>query len=169
MATKDEEPEDHDAVAAAWAEQWETFSSTERFLEYIRGGVQPLNAAFAVDWTPSELKRRMRDSGFMQLVEVAKERRIETIEERVFQLAMRKNPSRWAVELALFCQASDRGWRPPAQRIDVSRTSKVEVSLVQSVTEAARQLMMTADPAALQPGGVLDVIDAEVVEDDDGN
>jgi hypothetical protein len=162
---KDEEPPD-DLVAASFGDRWRELEATEQFLAYVQGGVGELNAAFAVDWTPAELRRRKRDSGFQQLIEIARERRVETIEQRVYELASRKNPARWAVELALFCQAADRGWRPPAQRIDVSRTSKVEVSLVQSTVAAARELMMTADPAALQPGGALDIVDAEVIDGD---
>jgi hypothetical protein len=35
-----------------------------------------------------------------------------------------------------------------------------------ATVEAAKQLLAQADPAALQPGGALDIIDAEVVDDD---
>jgi hypothetical protein len=66
------------------------------------------------------------------------------------------------METILFCHAAHRGWRPPASRVDISHTSKIEVSLVSAAVEAARQLIATADPRALQPGGALDtIIDAD--------
>lgn len=173
MAGKRDEPEEdpnEDKVAARFAERWAEFTEVERFLEYIRFGYGPLNAGIAVGWTPADTRRRMKDTEFVSLVSTAREQRTETIEQRVYELAQKSNPSRWAVEMALFCQASDRGWRPPTQRLDVNRNTKVEHTVVLSTVEAVRQLVAANDIAALQPGmGTLDddIVEGEIVDPPD--
>lgn len=139
--------------------------NVERFLEYVRGGSGPLNAAIAVGWTPYQIRQRLKDDQFATLVEEVKERRTETIEQVVYEKAA--EGTRWAVEMYLFCQAPERGWRPPATRIDVTKTQRVEGQLVVSVVEGARQLLEAHSVAALQPGGALDgpIEDAEIVDD----
>jgi hypothetical protein len=149
-----------------WSEQFDEYATVERFLTFIQGGVGLLNAGLAVDWSPAETRRRMKDPDFRELVETARERRTETIEQRVYELAMQDKPSRWAVELALFCQASERGWRPPTQRVEVNRNVRVDLTQVAATVQAAKELMMAADPAALQPGGALDAIDTTATDAD---
>lgn len=158
----DEKPEE-----IPWEQRFSELVAPERFLEYRRLGIGRNNAAVAVGWSHAEMRKMLNDAGFAELEQIMLERRVESVEQRVWELASKENPSRWAVELALFCQAADRGWRPPAQRIDVSKTTKTEITLVHTAVAATLQVLESADPAALQPGGALDVIDAEVVEDRD--
>lgn len=158
MADEDEIP---------WDQRFAELEEAERFLEYRRMGVGRLNAAVAVGWTPAQLREKMRDDGFAEMESVMLERRVESVEQRVWELATAPKPSRWAVELALFCQASERGWRPPAQRIDVSKTTKVEHNVVVTAVAAVKELMANADIAQLQPGGALDVIEVKPHEDDE--
>jgi hypothetical protein len=133
------------------------------FFEYLQAGVGAMNAAVAVGWTPRQLRRMLSDDEFSEMVDAVRERRIEGYEHALHEKAMAGNMV--ALQMVLYCQASDRGWRPPATRVALNRTTKVEVSLTTSVVEAARQVMATSDVAALQPGGALDdIVDAEIVD-----
>jgi hypothetical protein len=136
----------------------------EVFLDDIKKGVGPLTAAYAVNWTQAKLNRLMRDSEFRELFDAAKEMRLESVEETFFRVANKGNVR--AMETILFCHGQHHGWRPPTQRVEVNRTTKTESTIVVATVEAAKQLLAQADPAALQPGGALDIIDAEVVDDD---
>lgn len=150
-------------------DRFDDMVAVEKFLEYVRGGEGELNAGIAVGWTPRQVRKYLKDDEFAALVREQKDRRIESIEKVVFDKAL--EGTRWAVEMALFCQAADRGWRPPTTKIDVTRTHKVEGQVVVSVVEGLRQAMASGgDLAALQPGGPLgEIVDAEVVEPDADN
>lgn len=127
---------------------------TLTYLELIATGRGKITAGLAVGWTPAKTKELWRDSEFSQLVAVARELKTETIEQRVFELADRGNIR--AIELQLFCQASDRGWRPPAQRVQTQSHHLVQVEVVESARAAALAIMERHGVAALQPGGALD-------------
>jgi len=151
---------------SAEVDAFDDMIGVEKFLEYVRVGHGQLNAAIAVGWTPYKLRQLLKDEAFASLVDEVKERRTESIEEVVYAKAL--EGTRWAVEMYLFCQAPERGWRPPATRIDVTKTQRVEGQLVVSVVEGARQLLEAHSVAALQPGGALDgpIEEAEIVEPD---
>jgi hypothetical protein len=106
----------------------------------------------------------MKNPEFVELMDEARVMSIETIEERVYDLAERGNLA--AATLVLYCQAAERGWRPPAQRVAVSSQSTVKVEIVEGNKRAVLEhLRSGGDIRALQPGGVLDEIaEAEVVE-----
>jgi hypothetical protein len=149
----------------------------EEYLRLIRGqvpdvddegnlvnGRPPLGettAAFAVNWTPRKLKALKREPEFVALVHEARTQLIESVETLMFRAAFMGRQK--AMELILFCQAADRGWRPPTQRHVHEGTGQVEHSVVISVTQAAREMLANADIRALQEANV---IDGEVVEGD---
>jgi hypothetical protein len=166
MDRHEEEDESEDRIAARFAEKWHEMEAVERYLEYVRGGYGELNAGIAVGWSPAETKKRLRVPSFRQLVSEVQESRIETVEQRVYEEASKKRPARWAVEFVLLSHARDRGWAPATQKIEVNRNVVVDVSLRAAVVEAAKELMTAADPAALQPGGALDVIDTTATDAD---
>ncbi len=140
---------------------FDEIAGVTEFLAYLEAGQGPLTAAYAVDWTPNQLKARMADDEFAELVSYTQGRLTESIEEVVVDRA--KAGNRWAVEMYLFNRAPDR-WSPPRQKVDVNRSSNVRVSLVASSVEAVRQLI-ASDPAALQPGGALDdIVEGEIVD-----
>lgn len=135
----------------------------ETFLGRIYDGCGRMSAAVEVGWSPAELRSLMRDPEFADLVVAAEERRLESIEEVAFTMAREKNTK--MVSFILERQGQHRGWGP-VQRIDVNRNVKVDITAKLSAVEALREVMRSgADIAALQPGGGLDVIDAEVVDD----
>jgi hypothetical protein len=133
------------------------------FLEALSNGVGQLNAALAVGWSPKKLRDLMRDNEFLDMMEESRIRGVETIEQKVFELASRGNLA--AATLYLYCQAPDRGWRPPAQRVSVSSQTTVKVELVEGAKQAVMEQLRAGGVKALQPGGPLDEIeDADVVD-----
>lgn len=135
----------------------------EHFLEAVRNGCGELNAAIGAGMTPAQLKTLMKDPDFAEMVAEVKDRRFENIEQVLYEMAMNKNLK--AIQLILERQATHRGWAPPTQRLDVNRNTKVDITVASHAAEALRQLMSSGtDLAQLQPGGALDIIDAEVVE-----
>lgn len=141
----------------------EQSADTLMFLEALSCGVGQLNAALSVGWSPKRLRDLMKAPEFIELMDEARTRGIETIEQKVFELAERGNLA--AATLFLYCQASDRGWRPPAQRVAVSSQTTVKVEIVEGAKAAVLERLQARDIKSLQPGGALDdVIDADVIE-----
>jgi hypothetical protein len=129
-------------------------ADVEKFLRMLQGHQGELTAALAVGWTPRQLRVLKRDPEFSALVSDVNTQRIENIERKVFKLA--DKGVRWASELVLFCHAADRGWRPPAQRHEVSHSGQVDHVLVASVKEAVRESLSTRTVAELQAAPFID-------------
>jgi hypothetical protein len=125
----------------------------EAFLELIHAGVRPINAGIEVGWTIRQVDQVLADPEFSELIEVANRRLIEDIELVVYQRA--KAGNRWAAELVLFNRAADR-WAPPTRKVDI-RQHAIHEGVVLSVASTVKELIERHGPAALQPGGVLDV------------
>jgi hypothetical protein len=145
----------------------ELAADTILFLEALRTGSGPINAGLAVGWSPEKTRKIMRMPGMPELIDDAKESKTETIEQRVYEQAEKGNQR--AMELYLFCQASDRGWRPPTQRVQIGGGTTMKIEVV----EASRQSVLailerSGGVKALQPGGPLDedIIDADVIDAD---
>jgi hypothetical protein len=127
----------------------------EQFLRMLQGHRGELTAALAVGWTPRQLRMLKRDPDFSTLIAEVNTQRIENVERKVWKLA--DKGVKWAAELALFCHASDRGWRPPAQRHEVTHSGQVDHVLVASVREAVRESLSTTSVAELQAAPFIDV------------
>lgn len=140
----------------------EQSADTLMFLEALSCGRGQLKSALSVGWSPHKLRTLMKNPEFIELMDEARVMSIETIEERVYDLADRGNLA--AATLVLYCQAADRGWRPPAQRVAVSTQSTVKIELVEGAKAAVMEQLRAGDIKALQPGGALDIEDAEVVD-----
>ena len=130
-------------------------AQVERFLRMLQGHQGEMTAALAVGWTPRQLRALKRDPDFCALVADVNSRRIENIERKVWKLA--DKGVRWASELVLFCHAADRGWRPPAQRHEVTHSGQVDHVLVASVKEAVRESLSRTSVAELQNAPYIDI------------
>lgn len=128
----------------------------EQFLELIRQGVQPINAGIEVGWTLRQIDNMRSDPEFSELIALAQERLVETVEQVVFDRA--KLGNRWAAEMVLFNRAPER-WAPPTRKVDI-RSHNVQETVVVSVRSTVAELIAQHGVAALQPGGVLDVEEA---------
>lgn len=135
---------------------------TIEFLERIAGGGGPLNSALAVGWSPKQLRDMLKSADFREMLEDARERSIETVEEGVQKLARKGNLG--AQQLILFCLGAHRGWRPPTQRVAVNSQTTVKIENVEGVKAAVLEALRSGEVKALQPGGALDIEDAEVVD-----
>lgn len=135
------------------------------FLEATTRGVGMITAGLAVGWSPHKTRTMLLDEEVKALYAECRIVKTETIEQRVWELADRGNLR--AAELYLYCQASERGWKPPAQRLQIGSTSIVKVEIVETARQAALAMIERGDFAALQPGGRLDehIVDAETVDD----
>ena len=133
------------------------------FLERIAKGVRPLSAGLAVGWTPKRTREVLTEPGMAEIVRDAQEISIETLEEKVYKLAKKGNVS--CLQLVLFCQASERGWRPATQRVAISSQSTVRVEVVEAAKAATLAAISKHGVKALQVGGALDVVDAEPLDD----
>ena len=130
----------------------------EEFLELLRDGTGPLNACYAVGWTPHHLRQKMKDPEFQALVAEANERKIETVEQRVFEASAKGNFA--ASQFILLCQAADRGWRPPQQRVAINGEARIKVEVVEATKDVIRAQLAARQIKSLQP-----VVDADVVNE----
>jgi hypothetical protein len=141
----------------------EVSRETLEFLHWVSKGRGPLNAALAVGWSPRFLTDQMKVQDFVELYDEARLRLIESVEEQAYAAALRGNIT--AIQLVLYCQANDKGWRPPTQRLSVTQQSQVRVELVEATKAAAVELMRSHGVEALQIGGPLDDLDDEEIVD----
>lgn len=122
------------------------------FFQLVQDGAGQLTSAFAVGWTPNKLKKLLADESFRQMMMEAVTQQVETVEEKLFDLARRGNMR--AVEMFLYNRSPDR-WSPPTQRVKVESTRRIQVEIVESAVEAARQLIREPGAiAALQQGAI---------------
>ena len=124
------------------------------FLELLRQGTGQINACYAVGWTPDHLRRKMRDAEFRAMTDEARTRMIETLEETVIGMANRGNFA--AAQFVLLCQAADRGWRPPQQRVAIEGRTTVKHELVAATKDVILAQLAERNMKALQPGQVID-------------
>lgn len=127
----------------------------EDFLEHVRNGVGTTNACYAVGWTPRHLRDKLKDPDFVEMVRESNERKIETLEKVTFDLAAKGNLA--ALQFYLMCQASERGWRPPQQRVAINAQTTIRLEAVAASKQAILDRLEKRDIKALQPGPVIDV------------
>lgn len=139
--------------------------SLPEFLAMIQNGVGPKNAAIACNWTIRQLRDLEALPQFQEAMAIAKEQAIESIEQKAYELAKAGNVP--MIQMILFCQAADKGWRPPTHRVAVQHGGTVVVEKIQATKAALLQIMQENGVGALALGGPLDgdIVDAEVVDD----
>lgn len=141
----------------------------EMFLDLVRGGTGHKNAAIAAGWTLRQLADLERMPQFQEAVAAANEQMLESVEEKAVHMALAGNVP--MIQMILYCKAPDRGWRPPAQRVNVNHGGTVAVERVSAVREAARAIIGEHGGTALAIGALGEgdddgIIDAEVVDGD---
>lgn len=130
-------------------------SRVEEFLEHLRNGVGPTNACYAVGWTPRHLRDKMKDPEFVEMIRESNERKIESLEQTTFELAKKGNLA--ALQFYLMCQASERGWRPPQQRVSVNAQTTIRLEAVSAAKAAILERLEARDVKSLNPAPVIDV------------
>jgi len=119
----------------------------DRFLEDVRCGTGPLNAAIAVGWSPAKLRRLQKDPEFVELLEVCKERRLEGYEKTLHDLAAKGHFR--ALQMVLFNERSER-WKD-VRHIQMTTSETLDVGVVISVKQSALELLREQGVASLQP------------------
>lgn len=134
------------------------------FCNLVSTGTPEIEAAVAVGWTRTKLKRQLRDAEFSELVAIAELRRDGAIEKVVYDKALagdkdmakywlnNRQPERWA----------DR------RQVDVNSSVQVPVHVTLTVRDAMRELLTEGmDVAQIQHQLHAPVLEAEVIEDSD--
>ena len=125
----------------------------EDFLEDVRCGTGVTNAAIAVGWSPAKLRRLQGDPEFLELLTIARERRLESYEKVLHDLAEAGHFR--ALQMVLFNERSER-WKD-VRHIQVSRNDTLDVGVVVSVKNSVLELLAQHGVETFQPGGALDV------------
>ena len=118
-------------------------------------GTGPTNAAVAQGWSPAKLRRMQKDPETAELIAVAQERRLETYEETLHQMAVAGHFK--ALQMILFNQRSQH-WKD-VRHIQMTANTQLDVGVVVSVKQSVAELIRENGVAALQSGGALDVLD----------
>jgi hypothetical protein len=134
----------------------------ERFFALLSDGARPLHAAVEVGWSPAKLRRLTRDPEFAELMATAEEMLDETIEESLYQSALKGN---FRAQQMWLLNRQGKKWRD-VRHIQIDQRQTLEVGVVLGVKQAAAELLRSNGIAALQPGGALDPLDVESVEDE---
>lgn len=138
-----------------------------RFLERVREGCGPLNAAIEVGWTPAKFRRLERDPEFTELLTIARERMLEDVEEAVVAKARQGNLK--AAQMVLYNQRSER-WKD-VRHIKVDQSGSLDVGVVVSVKQAMIEMLRDGTSvASLQPApAVIEATSTEPVENVDAS
>jgi hypothetical protein len=136
-------------------------SELNLFLRRLKGGGGEQLAAAAVGWSPLRLKQVLSQPEIQDAIKEVRRKDIETLERKAYRLAERGNTE--MLKLWLFCQAGDRGWRPPTQRVETVRVGMADPTVIASVRQAISEALTRGE---LQPAACDDdIVDAEIVED----
>jgi hypothetical protein len=127
------------------------------FLTSIQDGTGLLNSAIAVGWSPAKLRRLQKDTEFTEMVDVARECRLEGYEKTLHDLAAGGHFR--ALQMVLFNERSER-WKD-VRHIQMTQSTQLDVGIVVSVKQSALELLREAGVDALQAGGKFDAIEAE--------
>lgn len=135
------------------------------FLQMVQDGVGVKSAAIACKWSLRQLKDLESMPQFQEALAVAREQKLEALEKKSYEMALQGNVP--MMQMWLYCQGADRGWRPPAQRVHHQHQGTIGVEKVQATKAALLQIMQEHGVEALAIGGPLDgtIVDAEVVDD----
>lgn len=132
----------------ATEEEREEFKQLQahEFFDLVSAGVPELNAALEVGWTPRQLKARMADPDFEELVQSAQAQADGRVEAVLYQMSLRGNFQ--AIQMWLYNRQKSR-WRD-VKKIEIDTTVTHNVALVVTAKEAALAMLRERGPAQLQ-------------------
>jgi hypothetical protein len=118
-------------------------------------------AGQSIGWSPYRTAQMEKDPEIQQLLAIIEDMKDEDVERAMYIAAKSGNVT--AGQFWLLNRRPDR-WRD-TKRIVVDHNERVSIEVVHSVKQSALELLQMTGVKALQPGGALGVIDAEIVED----
>lgn len=135
------------------------------FCEMIRNGVPEVEAAVAVSWTRTRLKKELRDPTFAEMVSVAELQRDGAIEKVAYDKAL--GGDKEMIKFWLVNRQSER-WAERKQ-VDISGRVQVPVHITVGVRDGLKALLSETDGAEiaqLQAALHEEIEEAEVISDD---
>lgn len=140
-------------------------SDREAILDAIAQGCPPELAAFRQRWSIRKARAAFAEPEFAELIEAAQSRSIDSVEEVLHTKALAGNMA--AIQMVLYNRRA-HAWRD-VRRIEVRSETTVSIQAVETAKQAAIALLREHGATALQalPGPDV-IIDADVIEDDDG-
>lgn len=131
-----------------------------RFFERVLEGCGPLNAAIEVGWTPAELNRKMKDPEFADTVNIVLERRLEGVEEAIWEAARRG--VRWAAQMVVYNHRADR-WKD-VRHIRTEHSTALDPGVVVSVKQAMLEMLQGDAGAIADMQPQMEAIEATAVD-----
>lgn len=135
----------------------------KEFLDKLISGQRPLHAGLSLGWSPDKIRRVSSEPDMAEMLRVIDDYNDESVEMALLKTAKAGN---FSAQQFWLMNRKPHLWQD-VRKVQVTKTEQVSVEVVHSVKAAALELLREQGAAALQPGGALDVIDAEVVEDGD--
>lgn len=133
----------------------------ELFIELVADGIPPPLAGYQVGWTPKRTKMNLADKDFAEIVAAARDRMVDSIEKSLIDLAKSKNLG--AIQMVLYNLRGDV-WKD-VRRIEVKTEHTVNIGEIGAAKQVIMEMLREHGTKALQPGGGLDIIDAEIVDE----
>lgn len=141
---------------------------TEAYFALLREGKPPIMAAREVGANPELVQRRMKfDRAFREAAELAESEAAERIEEMLYTLAMKGE--KWAMQEWLKKRYKDR-WGDDPTVVQHQGTVNHEIGAAPLLDQIAALEAVLKGRAELTEGNQsdsIDIVDAEIVEDDE--
>ena len=136
-----------------------------QFCEDVANGIPEVEAAVAVSWTRTKLKKELRDPVFAEMVAIAELRRDGAIEKVAYDKAL--NGDKEMIKFWLVNRQSER-WAERKQ-VDISGRVQVPIHVTVGVRDGLKALLSETDGAEiaqLQAALHEEIEEAEVISDD---
>lgn len=134
----------------------------KEFLDKLVEGQRPLHAGLALGWSPAKINRVCAEPDMAEMIRVVDDYNDESVEMALLRTARAGN---FSAQQFWLMNRRPRLWQD-VRKVQVTKSETVSVEVVHSVKAATLELLREQGVAALQPGGGLDIVDAEVVSDD---
>lgn len=136
----------------------------QMFLENLLTGMGTLPAALSIGWSPQHHDKIINEPEMAQIISTIQQFKNQTVEAALYKNAITGNVT--AQQVWLYNRDPNR-WRD-TKRVIVESEKRVSIEVIHSVKQSALELLESHGVRALQPGGALGVIEADVADDDAG-
>lgn len=133
----------------------------KEFLDKLVEGQRPLHAGLSLGWSPAKINRITSEPDMAEMISVIDDFNDESVEMALLRTARAGN---FSAQQFWLMNRRPRLWQD-VRKVQVTRSESVSIEVVHSVKAATLELLREQGVAALQPGGALDIVDAEVVND----
>lgn len=132
------------------------------FLDNLLAGMGTLPAGLSIGWSPQHIDKVTNEPEMAQIINSISQFKNQSVEYALYRNALTGNVT--AQQVWLYNRDPNR-WRD-TKRVIVESEKRVSIEVIHSVKQSALELLQSHGVQALQPGGALGVIEADVTEDD---